>query len=220
MKRRLLTVFVLVLALAMAVGLSGCGKKDEAAEEPVDEIEQVVEGEAEDAEESEEPEEPEAEEPEEDLPSVVKTIEGVDENLGSLKPLQIETITLYEDGSVGIIPLDDLKKNEIKDEETEVVYPFEESGEVSDVTIIQYGDQGYRTILALMKDGTISVVNGRALVEDHIFAVLDNVGSRDNFVTVEQVDHEDGSAPTIVATTENGEEVILDYSLNFDDPEA
>ena len=68
-----------------------------------------------------------------------------------------------------------------------------------------------------MDDGTISVVNGRALVEDHIFAVIDNVANRDNFVKIENVQEEDGFY--IVGTTEDGAEVVLDYAMNFDEPD-
>ena len=148
--------------------------------------------------------------------TVVKTIEGVDEDLGSRLPLMIDSITLYDDGTVAVIPLDELRKNEIKGDE-EAVYPFEESGEVSDIYVVDYGNGGYRTIIALMKDGTVSAVNGRALVEHHIFAVLDTVGGRDDFTSIEAETGEDGT--TITAITEDGESVVLDYSLNFDDPE-
>ena len=71
--------------------------------------------------------------------------------------------------------------------------------------------------MALMKDGTISVVNGRALVEDHIFAVIDNVANRDDFIELDNVQEEDGYY--IVGLTEDGHEVILDYAMSFDEPE-
>ncbi len=199
-------MLALLLALVMMICMTACGKGgEEAAPEETGsgtETEETAEG-TEGAEE-------------EDTPEVVKTIEGVDEDLGPRLPLMIDSVTLYEDGSVAIIPLEDLKKNEIKDD-AEAVYPFEESGKVSDIFVVDYGNGGYRTLVALMKDGSISAVNGRALVEDHIFAVMDNVANRDNFVSIENRTDEDGSS--IVAITEDGDEVILDYSLNFDEPE-
>lgn len=147
---------------------------------------------------------------------IVKTIEGVDEDLGPRLPLMIDSIVLYEDGSVAIIPTEDLKKNEIPNDDADAVYPFEESGEVADIYVMDYGNGGYRTIVALLKDGTISAVNGRALVEDHIFAIMDDVANKENFVSVENRKDEDASS--IVAITDDGDEVILDYSLNFDEP--
>ena len=202
MKVKYKIILALILALALAVCMGSCGKKD--AEETADTSADT------------QTEEAAEEKPAEELPEVVKTIEGVDENIGDREPLQIDTITLYADGSVAIVPLDDLRKNEIKDD-AEAVYPFEESGKVEDVAVADYGNGGYRTIVALMKDGTISVVNGRALVEDHIFAVIDNVANRDNFVEIQNIEEEDGHY--IVGVTEDGNEVILDYAMSFDEPE-
>lgn len=200
MKTDFKKILALMLALVMIICMTACKGGDE------EEAESAGGTETEEA----------AAEEEEPL-AVVKSIEGVDEDLGPRLPLMIDSITLYEDGSVAIIPTEDLKKNEIKDEDVDAVYPFEESGKVKDIYVVDYGNGGYRTIIALMKDGSISAVNGRALVEDHIFAVMDNVANRDNFESIENRTDEDASS--IVGITEDGEEVILDYSLNFDEPE-
>lgn len=207
MRNRFRTILLVMLAMLMALCLGACGSKTEPAETTEENNTEAV---------TEEAAEPEQDE--EELPEVVKTIEGVDdpETLGSRVPLMIDSITLYEDGSLAIVPTEDLKKNEIKDD-ADAVYPFEESGKVKDVWVVDYGNGGYRTIAALMEDGSISVANGRALVEDHIFAVMDDVANRDNFVDLRNDTGEDGSA--IIGITEDGDEVILDYSLNFDEPE-
>ena len=199
MKRFYGILAALIMALVLMMSMTACGGNEGAADTSA-------------------PEETAGQEEEQpaETRTVVKTIEGVDEDLGSRLPLMIDSITLYDDGTVAVIPLDELKKNEIKGDE-EAVYPFEESGEVSDIYVVDYGNGGYRTIIALMKDGTVSAVNGRALVEDHIFAVLDTVGGRDDFTSIETEAEEDGT--TITAITEDGESVVLDYSLNFDDPE-
>ena len=199
MKRFYGILAALIMALVLMMSMTACGGNEGAADTSA-------------------PEETAGQEEEQpaETRTVVKTIEGVDEDLGSRLPLMIDSITLYDDGTVAVIPLDELRKNEIKGDE-EAVYPFEESGEVSDIYVVDYGNAGYRTIIALMSDGTISAVNGRALVEDHIFAVMDTVAGRDNFVSVETMTDE--SATTIIAYTEDGESVVLDYSLNFDDPE-
>lgn len=199
MKRFYGILAALIMALVLMMSMTACGGNEGAADTSA-------------------PEETAGQEEEQpaETRTVVKTIEGVDEDLGSRLPLMIDSITLYDDGTVAVIPLDELRKNEIKGDE-EAVYPFEESGEVSDIYVVDYGNGGYRTIIALMKDGTVSAVNGRALVEDHIFAVLDTVGGRDDFTSIEAETGEDGT--TITAITEDGESVVLDYSLNFDDPE-
>ena len=206
MKKRYVSDLSLLLVLVLMISMTACGSKGEGSDSETEELgtateETVKEEQAED---------------EKDTAEVIKTIDGIDEDLGPRLPLMIESITLYDDGSVAIVPTDELKKNEIKDDAA-AVYPFAESGEADDVCVVDYGNGGYRTILALMKDGSISAVNGRALVEDHIFAVMDNVANRDNFVKIESVTGEDGSS--IVATTDEGEEIILDFSLNFDQPE-
>ena len=205
MRFRYRTVLAIILALIMALSMTACGNDD------AEEAAAADAGSAAGTEESE-PEENASEAPDAE---VVKAIEGVDEDLGPMMPLMIDSIILYDDGSVAVIPTDELRKNEINDD-AEAVYPFEDSGEVADVYVMSYGNAGYRTLIALMKDGSVSAVNGRALVEDHIFAVMDNVANRDNFVSVENVSDE--SATSIVATTEDGTEVVLDYSLNFDEP--
>ena len=102
MKVKYKMILALILALALAVCMGSCGKKD--AEETADTSADT------------QTEEAAEEKPAEELPEVVKTIEGVDENIGDREPLQIDTITLYADGSVAIVPLDDLRKNEIKDD--------------------------------------------------------------------------------------------------------
>ena len=206
MRIRFKNLLALLLALALMMCMAACGGKDEESEEDISEDVQTEE--QADGEESAEAETVKKE--------VVKTIEGVDEDLGPHMPLQIDSIILYDDGSVAVIPLEDLKKNEIKDD-ADAVYPFEESGEVSDIYVMDYGNAGYRTIIALLKDGTISAVNGRALVEDHIFAVMDNVGNREGFTDVKNVQEEDAFG--IIGISEDGSEVILDYSLNFDEPQ-
>lgn len=201
MKTDIKKILALMLALVMMISMTACkGSGDEEAADTAD----SGTGTEETA-------------PVEEPLEVIKTIEGVDEDLGPRLPLMIDSITLYEDGSVAIIPTEDLKKNEIPNDDQDAVYPFEESGKVSDIYVVDYGNGGYRTIIALMKDGSISAVNGRALVEDHIFAVMDNVANRDNFKSVENKTDEDASS--IIGITDDGEEVLLDYSLNFDEPE-
>ena len=209
MKKKFLSILAMIMALVLMVSMTACGNKDEDSTDSGDTVTEEAAGGDEDAAEGSGTDAAE-------MPEIVKTIDGIDEDLGPRLPLMIESITLYEDGTVAIVPLDELKKNELKGDET-AVYPFADSGKVEDVNVTEYGNGGYRTIIALMKDGTVSAVNGRALVEDHIFAVLDTVGGRDDFTSIETETEEDGT--TITAITEDGESVVLDYSLNFDDPE-
>ena len=188
--KRYSIILSLLLAFTMAFGLTACGEKEEETEEAVM-TQEVEEG-----------------------PVVISSADDIDADELDI-PLQISSITLFEDGSLLLVPNEDLRKNEMKDnEDEEGLYPFEKSGKVKDFYVVYYGNAGYRTILALLEDGTISAINGRALVEDHIIAVMNNVTGRDDFVSVENVVDESGVG--IIGKTEDGEDIVLDYSLNFE----
>ena len=201
-KKRLLGLLALLLIMSMSVCVlfAGCGAKN--AEEPAAE-EAVEEGaEAED-------EEPAVE--------AVKTIDEIDtEDMKDL-PLQIESITLLEDGTLRIIPVDDLLKNaETNNELVDgAIYPFADSGKVKDVYLVRFGNGGYRTIICLMDDGSLSAMSANELINDHITVIWDNLTGRDTYVSVEERLSEDGDAYGVVGITEDGEEIDLDFSLDF-----
>lgn len=195
-----LVVLLLILSVTVCMMFAGCGAKDKeepAAEEPA-------------AEETEaETEEPAAE--------AVKTIDGIDtEDMNDL-PLQIESITLLEDGTLRIIPVDDLLKNaETNNELVDgAIYPFADSGKVKDVYLVRFGNGGYRTIICLMEDGSLSAMSANELINDHITVIWDNLTGRDTYVSVEERLSEDGDAFGVVGITEDGEEIDLDFSLDF-----
>jgi predicted small lipoprotein YifL len=195
MRNKLTILLALLMTLALMLCLTACGdKEDEATEEQTaEEVAEQIE----------------------DMPKIVNTIEGIDDDLGPLMPLQIQSVTLFEDGTVALIPTEDLKRNEIKDdaEDQEAIYPFADSGKVKQIYLVEYGNGGYRTIMALLRDGTLSAINGKALVEDHIVAVMDGVAGRENFVDVEE--RSDESGHYLIGITDDDQEVELDYSLNF-----
>jgi len=191
MKKCITLLAVLLMIMAMTLGMSACSKTSE--EETETDTKQAVE--------------------QTDEVKIVKSISEVDVDCAPYIPLQIDSITLYEDGSVKIIPTDDLKKNEIKDGDEDGIYPFAETGKVKDIYLVGFGNGGYRTVICLMEDGSLAALSAKELIEDHIAVVMPNVSGRDNFVSVEQVEGED--AIGVVGKTKDGEEVELDYSLNF-----
>lgn len=194
MKKTISILLTLLMILSMTFALGSC-KKDEPAAEPGTEA-------ADDAKDK-------AEEPAADAGEVVKTFApDSEEEIGKDLPMQIESITLYKDGTIKIVPTDDLKKNELADSEADSLMPFAESGKVKDMYLCRIGNGGYRTIVALIDDGTVSAVNTRALMEDHILAVMDNLGGRDSFTDIEEQEGEDGFS--IVGKTEEGDDVLLD----------
>ena len=200
-KKRLLGLLSVLLILAMAVMLAACGAKDGEGSGEASGQEEVAE--------QEESEEPAAE--------VVKAIDEVDNVETNDLPLQIESITLFEDGTLRIVPTDELLENaETNDELVDgAIYPFEESGKVKDVYLVRYGNGGYRTIICLMDDGSLSALSANELIKDHITVVWDNLTGRDTYVSVEERLSEDEDAYGVVGITEDGEEIDLDFSLDF-----
>lgn len=147
--------------------------------------------------------------------TVVKTLDEIDTEGMMDEPLQLESVTLYDDGSIKVVPLDQVKEiaetnDELKDG---AAYPFKDMGKAKDIYLVRFGNGGYRTVIALMDDGTLSALSAKELIKDHILVTMPHVSNRDDFVSVEQRDDED--AFTVVGITKDGEEVELDYSLDF-----
>ena len=198
-RKRLLGIVSLFLMLTLAMMMTACGSKTEAEPEAEEPQQEVAEEEA----------EPEVE--------VVKVIEEIDTEDMVEVPLQIESITLFEDGSLRIVPTEDLLKNaETNNEVVDgAIYPFADSGKVKDVYLVRWGNGGYRTIICLMKDGSLSALSANELIKDHITVVWDNLTGRDTYVSVEERPSEEDDGYGVVGITEDGEEIDLDFSLDF-----
>ncbi len=198
-KKRALGLLSLLLMIALAMMLTACGAKS-GTEEP--EVEEVPE------------QEEVAEEP---VVEVVKTIDEIDTEDMKDIPLQIESITLFEDGTLRIVPLEDLLKNaETNNEVVDgAIYPFADSGKVKDVFLVRFGDEGYRTIICLMDDGSLSAMSAKELIDDHITVIWDNLTGRDTYVSVEDRLSDDEKSYSVVGITEDEEEIDLDFSLDF-----
>ena len=198
-RKRFLGIVSLFLMLTLAMMMTACGSKTEAEPEAEEPQQEVAEEEA----------EPEVE--------VVKVIEEIDTEDMAEVPLQIESITLFEDGSLRIVPTEDLLKNaETNNEVVDgAIYPFADSGKVKDVYLVRWGNGGYRTIICLMKDGSLSALSANELIKDHITVVWDNLTGRDTYVSVEERASEEDDGYGVVGITEDGEEIDLDFSLDF-----
>ena len=147
--------------------------------------------------------------------AVVTTFDEIDTEGMDDEPLQLESITLYDDGSVRIVPLDKVKEiAETNDELTDgAAYPFKDIGKVKQIYLVRFGNGGYRTLIALMDDGTLSALSAKDLIEEHILVVMPNLTGRDTYVSVEQREDEDGFG--VVGITDTDEEIELDFSLDF-----
>ena len=194
MKKKHSTILMILLAALLVLMMCACGKDAEpaAVEEPA-----------------------EKELTETETVQVVDYLEEIDTEDMMDIALQIESITLFEDGSLRIVPTGDLLKNaETNDEVVDGgVYPFADSGEVKAFYLVRYGNGGFRTVICLMDDGTLSALSANELINDRIFIVMDNLTGRDTYVDVKEVQGE--FAYTVVGVTEDGEEIELDFSLDF-----
>ena len=191
MKKRLTGLLVIIMALCLA--LSGCGNKEEGSDT----------GSKKSADKKTE------------AATVVKTIDDIDTEGMQDVPLQLESVTLYDDGTVKVVPLDKVKEIAETNDELEdgAAYPFKDIGEVKDIYLVRYGNGGYRTLIALMEDGTLSAISAKDLIEEHILVVMPNLTGRDNYVSVEQVENEDAFG--VIGKTDNDEDIELDYALDF-----
>ena len=66
-----------------------------------------------------------------------------------------------------------------------------------------------------MDDGSLSAMSAKELINDHITIVWDNLTGRDTYVSVEDRLSEDEESYLVYGITEDGEEIDLDFSLDF-----
>ena len=215
MRKTIASILALLMIMNAAFVLGSCAKKEDTAVA----TEETVEA-AKDESLNQDGGSENKDEKSEENADIKKILEpDNEETLGRDIPLQIESVVLYKNGSIEIVPTDDLRKNELGDGEADRLMPFAESGKdeegndemtglARDIYLMKIGDAGYRTIVALMENGTLAAINPRALIEDHIVAVKDNLGGRDSFTGVEQTEGETGYS--IIGKTEEGDDVVLD----------
>lgn len=129
---------------------------------------------------------------------IIKEIKNVDSNLEHNLPLGIDSVKLMSSGKVILLTNDELIPNE------EVTVSLD----VKKIYIFPFGNGGYRSVLFLKNDGTISALSAKALIEDKRIEVLDNIGGYTNVVDLEQ--QKDSSASYINVVLESGEKKLLD----------
>lgn len=145
--------------------------------------------------------------------TVVKFIDKIDTADMMDWPMQIDSVTLFDDGTLKIVPTEDLLANY---ENSDMLvdgglWPFEYIDKVKDVYIYRFGNAGFRTLIALMEDGSLFALNSQALIVDHTLDVYGDIGERYDFADVQQL--QDEGAFGVIGVTEGGEEVLLDPYL-------
>ena len=132
---------------------------------------------------------------------IKKEIKNIDENIKYEIPLGIDSIKLMKSGKVILVTSSD----KITEEETTV------SLGVKEVYIYIFGNGGYRSVIFLKNDGTVSALNSSALIENNQIEVMDNLGGFTNVSYIKQVKTSDAFAVYVVLET--GEEFMLDEYL-------
>lgn len=130
--------------------------------------------------------------------SIVKEFKNLDKNLKYEEPLGIDSIKLMKNGKVTITPND---KNIAEGKITVI-------SDVKDMYIFTYGNGGYRTILFIKNDGSISAINTTSLIENKKIEILNNLGNYTNIVSIKQEKDQEGML--INAIDKSGKEYMLD----------
>ena len=133
--------------------------------------------------------------------SVIKEINDIDANLGYNLPLGIATVKLMSSGKVIVVPND---KNIGMGELTVTT-------NARDIYVLPFGNGGYRSILFVKNDNTVSAVNASSLIENKRIEVLDNLGGYTNVEYLES--QKDDYASSINVVLDNGEKYSLDEYL-------
>lgn len=135
--------------------------------------------------------------------TVRKEIDDVDDDLGMNLPLGLDSILLLEDGTM-IIETDDALEDAVGEEVTI-------ASDVQDVFVLPFGNGGYRSVLFIKADGSVSALSTDALINDHNIEVMDNLGGYTEVKSIESVQDPGGSLVNVVL--ENGDTFLLDPYL-------
>lgn len=133
---------------------------------------------------------------------IIKEIKDIDTNLNYELPLGLDSVKLMSSGKAILV---ETNNNNMPSEELTV------SLNVKDIYIFPFGNGGYRSIIFLKNDGTISIVNSSALIENKRIEVLDNIGNYTNVISIKQ--EKDPSGTLINAVLESGEKLPIDGYL-------
>ncbi len=132
---------------------------------------------------------------------VKKESNDIDTNLGYNLPLGIDTVKLMSSGKVIFVPND----------RSIGMGDLTVANDVRDIYIFTFGNGGYRSILFVKNDNTVSAVNASSLIENKRIEVLDNLGGYTNVEYLES--QADDYASSINVVLDNGEKHSLDEYL-------
>lgn len=135
--------------------------------------------------------------------TVVRQIINVDGNPEIFDETGINEIYLTNGGKLYLMTYGELQANE----GAEAVV----ATDAAIFDILHYGNGGYRVIVFVRKDGTVSIVDPVTLIQDHRIVIEDNIGGLTDIVGVYEQSGEDGTL--IVAMDKDGDVTVLDEYL-------
>ena len=200
---------IILLTLVMVLALAGCkaGKKEEPTTQ---EIQTTTESVTENTKETTTAETTTAEATtEETMPSpvfaddpVVYQLTDIDGN-DWYTPTGLDAILLTASGRLSLLTNGELKKN--VGAEVTLAQDAVAAG------LYSYGNGGYRIVLFIRSDGSLSGVSASDMIDKHQITIIDNIGGLKYVTEVHEV--QDFDAFGIVAKTQDGTETLIDPFL-------
>ncbi len=127
--------------------------------------------------------------------TIKEEIQDIDKDLKYDLPLGIDSVKLMKSGKLIIVP-----NNKALAENEQVV-----AENVNKVYLFTFGNGGYRTIIFIKNDKTVSSINASSLIENKKIVIDNNLG---NLTDVESIKQDDDFL--IYAVLSNKEEKMLD----------
>lgn len=189
---------VIITVMAMVLALAACQGKGKGEPKTEPKTEQTTQ---------ETTAEPTTEEKTTQAPvddTIVYHLTGIDSSSDWYTPMGVDSMTLTASGRLSIATNGALKEKV----GAEVVL----ANDVLAADLFNYGNGGYRVILFVRQDGTLSAVNPNDLIMKQTINVMDNIGGLKNVVDVSE--ETDEYETVIVATTQDGSKTVIDSYLN------
>lgn len=193
---------ILIAAMAVLMGLSligcGIGKKDSGGTETTAATETTTQEQT--TQEQTTKEEPTTQTPVSGSDPVTFQLDGIDEDLGMYQATGLKSIILTESGSLVLRTYGNLASSE----GNEVVI----ANDVLGADLFTFGNNGYRVLLFVRKDGSVSMVDPIGLIDKHRIEVVDNLGGLKNITEI--YEELDGDGTIVIAKDRDGTTTVLD----------
>lgn len=136
-----------------------------------------------------------------DPEEVKMSITGIDEDQFFV-PMGLDSIDVLKDGQAILHANGDLLDR--------IGENYVAAMGVSEAYVLPYGNGGYRIVIFVLDNGTVSILNPVTMIEKHQAALKNNIGKLSDIVSVEQ-----GNDMLLYAEDKDGERIELDRFFDF-----